>query len=81
MLRVRLPHLSHCTSAPAASNGSAADTDQKVQELNTRLTKLKLTIEGLEKERNFYFGSVSVATCIMCPHPLCALTRPLSIQL
>ena len=28
----------------------------QVAELNSRLTKLRVTIEGLEKERNFYFG-------------------------
>jgi len=41
-----------------ASVASGDDDSAKVAELNRQLTKLRLTIEGLEKERNFYFGKL-----------------------
>lgn len=41
---------------PAADDGGA--TAAQVEHLNQKLTKLRLTIEGLEKERNFYFGKL-----------------------
>lgn len=46
----------------AAAAVTAVDPDleakhqAKLDALNEKLTTLKLTIEGLEKERNFYFG-------------------------
>jgi len=49
------------TSKPAAAPKKVASGDDdsaKVAELNRQLTKLRLTIEGLEKERNFYFGKL-----------------------
>eukprot|EP00040_Diaphanoeca_grandis_P007801 m.42351 g.42351 ORF g.42351 m.42351 type:complete len:261 (+) comp19082_c0_seq1:92-874(+) len=35
-----------------------AESSQKVDELSTRITELQLTIDGLEKERDFYFGKL-----------------------
>jgi len=52
------------TSAKPAAASSGAD-EAKVAELNAKLTKLRLTIEGLEKERNFYFGKLREVE-IMC---------------
>jgi len=49
------------TAKPAAAPKKVASGDDdsaKVAELNRQLTKLRLTIEGLEKERNFYFGKL-----------------------
>lgn len=45
-------------AAPAASSGGSEEQANKIKELNERVSKLKLTIEGLEKERNFYFGKL-----------------------
>lgn len=44
--------------AVAAAAAGGDDDSAKVAELNAKLTKLRLTIEGLEKERNFYFGKL-----------------------
>uniref|UniRef100_UPI0037E83926 microtubule-associated protein RP/EB family member 3-like isoform X1 n=1 Tax=Semicossyphus pulcher TaxID=241346 RepID=UPI0037E83926 len=41
-------------SAPLARNGG----DAELLELNQQLLDLKLTVEGLEKERDFYFGKL-----------------------
>lgn len=43
------------TARPAAGGGSSA---HEVGELNAQLVEAKLTIEGLEKERDFYFGKL-----------------------
>ena len=44
-------------SRPAgrATNGTGASAAQ-LEELNSQVTEMKLTVEGLEKERDFYFG-------------------------
>jgi len=34
------------------------DRSAEIEELNSKLAKLRTTIEGLEKERNFYFGKL-----------------------
>jgi len=34
------------------------DEKSEVDELNAKLTKLRATVDGLEKERNFYFGKL-----------------------
>jgi RP/EB family microtubule-associated protein len=44
--------------AAAAAGAGAGGSDEKVAELTERLTKLRLTIEGVEKERNFYFNKL-----------------------
>lgn len=44
----------------AAGGGGAgtANLNAQIEELNTQLMESKLTIEGLEKERDFYFGKL-----------------------
>lgn len=39
---------------PSTNSASSA----QVEELNAQLMESKLTIEGLEKERDFYFGKL-----------------------
>ena len=41
--------------AGRATNGSGASAAQ-MEELNSQVMEMKLTVEGLEKERDFYFG-------------------------
>lgn len=48
---------------PVANRNSSVVLNQKgdagkVEELNTQLLDLKLTVDGLEKERDFYFGKL-----------------------
>lgn len=35
-----------------------ANLNAQIEDLNTQLVESKLTIEGLEKERDFYFGKL-----------------------
>ena len=45
----------------AAAEAAAASLDEKdkvIADLNDKITKLSVTIEGLEKERNFYFSKL-----------------------
>ena len=45
--------------APRAGSGAGnANLNAQIEELNTQLMESKLTIEGLEKERDFYFGKL-----------------------
>jgi len=49
------------TRAPAAKTGSAggdAQSKQIISELTAQLEEQKLTVAGLEKERDFYFGKL-----------------------
>ena len=40
-----------------ATNGSGSAAAQaQIEDLNNQMVELKLTVEGLEKERDFYFG-------------------------
>lgn len=32
--------------------------NQQVEELNSQLAEMRLTVQGLEKERDFYFGKL-----------------------
>ena len=41
--------------AGRATNGTGASAAQ-LEELNSQVMEMKLTVEGLEKERDFYFG-------------------------
>jgi len=38
--------------------GNSAAANAQIEELNAQLLEMKLTIEGLEKERDFYFGKL-----------------------
>ncbi|XP_073694486.1 microtubule-associated protein RP/EB family member 3-like [Garra rufa] len=42
-------------STPVTRNGGG---DAEIMELNQQLMDLKLTVDGLEKERDFYFGKL-----------------------
>lgn len=42
---------------PSARNGGH-ETDTQILELNQQLLDLKLTVDGLEKERDFYFSKL-----------------------
>jgi len=44
--------------ARAANGGSNLAAQQQVDDLNTQVMEMKLTVEGLEKERDFYFGKL-----------------------
>ncbi|XP_027036581.1 microtubule-associated protein RP/EB family member 1-like [Pocillopora verrucosa] len=44
--------------AAGGSSAAIAQKDAQIQELNNELTALQLTVEGLEKERDFYFGKL-----------------------
>lgn len=47
------------SSRPAARNGVGnGQTNAQLEDLNAQLLETKLTIEGLEKERDFYFGKL-----------------------
>ena len=39
-----------------AGGGSAAQAQAQIEDLNNQMMDMKLTVEGLEKERDFYFG-------------------------
>ena len=39
-------------------NGSSGEGQMEIQELNTQLQEMKVTVEGLERERDFYFGKL-----------------------
>ena len=41
-----------------SSTAPSSKQNDKVDELSTRVTELQLTIDGLEKERDFYFGKL-----------------------
>lgn len=42
------------------SNNSAGSKmhEAKIEDLNSQLVEMKLTLEGMEKERDFYFGKL-----------------------
>ena len=44
----------------AATNGTGggAAVQAQMEELNNQMMEMKLTVEGLEKERDFYFGKL-----------------------
>ena len=56
-------------SRPAgrATNGTGASAAQ-LEELNSQVTEMKLTVEGLEKERDFYFGEY-LCHLVLCFYP------------
>jgi len=40
------------------SNGVSAGAQAQIEDLTTQVLEMKLTVEGLEKERDFYFGKL-----------------------
>jgi len=44
--------------AQNGGGGISADAAAQIEDLNTQVMEMKLTIEGLEKERDFYFGKL-----------------------
>merc|ERR1719420_422482 len=46
--------------ARAANGGGAASAaaQQQIEDLTSQVLEMKLTVEGLEKERDFYFGKL-----------------------
>ena len=38
------------------SGGTSAAAQAQIEDLNNQMVEMKLTVEGLEKERDFYFG-------------------------
>merc|ERR1719341_2684669 len=45
-------------AARAANGGGNMASQQQIEDLNTQVLEMKLTVEGLEKERDFYFGKL-----------------------
>ncbi|XP_050296000.1 microtubule-associated protein RP/EB family member 1 isoform X2 [Anthonomus grandis grandis] len=45
-------------AARPAPNRNAGDLSGKIEDLNTQIAEYKMTVEGLEKERDFYFGKL-----------------------
>merc|ERR1719411_59247 len=44
--------------AGRATNGAGGASAAQVEELNSQIMEMKLTVEGLEKERDFYFAKL-----------------------
>eukprot|EP00092_Neocalanus_flemingeri_P003187 GFUD01003405.1.p1 GENE.GFUD01003405.1~~GFUD01003405.1.p1 ORF type:complete len:290 (-),score=106.18 GFUD01003405.1:449-1282(-) len=44
--------------ARAANGGVNMQAKQQIEDLNAQVLEMKLTVEGLEKERDFYFGKL-----------------------
>ncbi|KAL1501531.1 hypothetical protein ABEB36_006836 [Hypothenemus hampei] len=61
-------------AARPAPNRNAGDLSGKIEDLNNQIAEYKLTVEGLEKERDFYFGKLRdiEVLCQECEdgHPL-----------
>jgi len=51
--------------SPESKSTSSSDSDKKVDEMSSQLAEQKVTIDGLEKERDFYFGKLREVE-IMC---------------
>ncbi|CAG9764014.1 unnamed protein product [Ceutorhynchus assimilis] len=46
------------TPVRPAPNRNAGDLSGKIEDLNNQVSEYKVTVEGLEKERDFYFGKL-----------------------
>merc|ERR1719309_548185 len=44
--------------APPRSNGISSGAQAQIEDLTTQVLEMKLTVEGLEKESDFYFGKL-----------------------
>ena len=47
---------SYCCRATNGTGGGGAQAQAQIEDLNNQMMEMKLTVEGLEKERDFYFG-------------------------
>jgi len=52
------PNVGNAGGVRAINGGSNTATQQQVDELTTQVLDMKSTVEGLEKERDFYFGKL-----------------------
>ena len=46
----------------ATNGGGGGASAAQMEELNSQVMEMKLTVEGLEKERDFYFGEFGAAS-------------------
>jgi len=46
------------TSATRPAMGTGGRPDMRIEEMNAQLMEVRLTVDGLEKERDFYFGKL-----------------------
>ena len=49
---------SDCCRATNGTGGGGAQAQAQIEDLNNQMMEMKLTVEGLEKERDFYFGEM-----------------------
>ena len=49
---------SGCCRATNGTGGGGAQAQTQIEDLNNQMMEMKLTVEGLEKERDFYFGEM-----------------------
>lgn len=56
--RQPLPRQNVNTRAAPPSRVIGSGDSQKVEELNSQIVELRMTVDGLEKERDFYFGKL-----------------------
>jgi len=52
------PAMGGGAARPANGGGNNMAAQQQIEDLNTQVLEMKLTVEGLEKERDFYFGKL-----------------------
>merc|ERR1712106_508716 len=46
------------TGAPHRDSRAASETMQQMEELTAEVLEMRLVVEGMEKERDFYFGKL-----------------------
>jgi len=46
------------SGAPRSNIGGTGRNDVRLEEMNAQLMEVRLTVDGLEKERDFYFGKL-----------------------
>lgn len=52
------PAMGGVAARTANGGGNNMAAQQQIEDLNTQVLEMKLTVEGLEKERDFYFGKL-----------------------